>query len=115
VTVTRSTTFVSASDGGSYNGGTNTGTWNLGTVAANSGQSSVTLVVLIDRSATGMIRNSAELAFNTDRLVVAVSEIALTPPTPPDIKPVPTFSTAGLIILIILTLGVGFVAVRRVA
>ena len=59
-------TFVSATGGGSYNSGTRTVTWNLGSLAAGSGASSVVLNTTIDNpfssSAAIPVVNTASIA-----------------------------------------------------
>jgi hypothetical protein len=50
-TLPANTTFVSASDGGTYDAETHTVTWNIGTVPAESPEACVTLVVRVNASA----------------------------------------------------------------
>jgi uncharacterized repeat protein (TIGR01451 family) len=60
------TTFVSASAGGSYDSGTNTVTWSLGTVAASDAADVLTFTVKVESSRTTGLTNTATVASDTD-------------------------------------------------
>jgi len=67
------TSFISANGGGVYDGGTNTVSWDLGTIAVGSDQQSVALVLGADIDA--VISNEAFISFNQDRRVVAKTTV----------------------------------------
>src|SRR6185369_7890781 len=59
------TSFVSATGGGTYDSGTNTVSWSLGTVAASDPAVVLTLVVAVDPSRTTGISNTATVGSTT--------------------------------------------------
>jgi uncharacterized repeat protein (TIGR01451 family) len=72
------TSFVSASNGGSYAAGTNQVSWNLGNLAA-SGSGSVTLVVLVDQGlAAGTLSDTAVLTAANSAQVTATAMTSTT-------------------------------------
>ena len=77
--------FVSASNGGSYDSGTRTVTWSLGDLGAG-GTESITLLVLVNSSApAGVLSNTATLTATNDATpVTATAMTMVSSPIQPD-------------------------------
>jgi uncharacterized repeat protein (TIGR01451 family)/MYXO-CTERM domain-containing protein len=90
------TSFISASNGGSFVAGTNTVSWTLGDLAA-SGSGSVTLVVLVDgNAAAGMLSDTATLsASNGGAAITATAMTMVSSAAMPDAGTDASPGTAG--------------------
>lgn len=111
-TLPANTSFVSASGAGSYDSGTNTVTWSLGTVATGTG-GSVTLVVRVDGATPGgtSIQNIATFtaAGQPGIPAGAGSTVVSVPP----IAQVPALGGPGLALLALLLAGAGWLRLAR--
>jgi len=106
-TLPEGTNFISASGAGVYDSGSNSVSWSLGTIAANSGLQSVMLVLRVGPTAT-IIDNVAVLSFNQDRMVVGSSNVQVE-----GMVPIPSLSIAGLLGLVLLLLSAGLILLRH--
>lgn len=104
------TTFAAASGGGSYDAGTNTVTWSLGTIPAGA-SGAVTLNVLVASSTTSgtMIENTATLAADGQQPLTASSSSTV---AGQPISQVPAVSGPGLALLAALLAAAGWLRLR---
>ena len=104
------TTFVSASDGGTYDPVSHTVTWNLGTLSAGSGPFNVTVnVTVVLGTPPGVITNFAEIDSDETDLQTVYESTTIAGGQVIPVTPLGTI----LALVVMMTASVGYIAFRK--